>query len=100
MDAAHGKAANWAVCRLLRDGGISWITGHSLRHCNRSALGSAGASCRGIKSWAASVLVESNTFVGRKSVGNILHLRSRSAKPELARRRGHGEGDAPGTSCD
>src|SRR5438132_2058537 len=100
MDTADGKIAHWTVCRLLRDGGISRITGHSLRHCDRSALGGAGASCCSIRKWAASLLVESNTVVGRKSHGNLLYLRSRNAEAEPAGPRTYREGDGPGTSCD
>ena len=29
MEAGDGKAAYWTVCRLLRDGGLSRISGHS-----------------------------------------------------------------------
>ena len=100
MEAGDGKAAHWTVCRLLRDGGVSRITGHSLRYCDRSTLGRPGASCCSIKSWAASLLVESSIVVGRKSPGNLLYLRARNAKSESARPRGHREGDVPGTSCD
>src|SRR5437870_2656725 len=96
MEAGDGKAANWTVCRLLRGGGLSRIAGHRLRHCERPALGSAGASCGRIKSWAASFLVECNTLFGRKGPGNILRLRSRTAKSELARSWGDGEGDGLG----
>src|SRR6266480_6806569 len=34
MDRADGKIAHWTVRGLLRDGGISRISGHSLRHCH------------------------------------------------------------------
>ena len=34
MEAGDGKAADWTVCRLLRDGGISRISGHSFRYCD------------------------------------------------------------------
>src|SRR3982074_2347974 len=100
MEAGDGEAAHWAVRRVLRDGGLSRMGNHSLRYCERSALGSAGASLGRIKSWAASFLVESNPLFGRKSPGNVLYLRSRTAKSERARPRRHGEGDAPGASCD
>src|SRR6266576_4194514 len=100
MDPADGEIGHWTMCGLLRDGGISRISGHSLRHCDRSTLGSAGSSCCGITPWAASLLVESNTVVGTKSPGNLLYLRSRNAKSERARPRAYREGDGPGTSCD
>src|SRR6266513_5497715 len=100
MDPADGEIAHWTMCGLLRDSGISRISGHSLRHCDRSTLGSAGASCRGIKPWAPSLLVESNTVVGTKSPGDLLYLRSRNAESEPAGPRAYREGDGPGTSCD
>src|SRR6266403_2130385 len=100
METGDGEVANWTVCRLLRNGGISRISRHSIRHCDRSALGSAGTSCRRIKSWAASLLVESDLVVARKGPGNVLHLRSRTANSELTGSRDHREGDAPGASCD
>src|SRR5438128_871458 len=100
MEAGDGEVANWTVCRLLRDGGISRIPGHRLRHSDRSALGSSGASRGRVKSWVSSLLVESNPLFGRKGPRNVLYLRSRTAKSDRARSRGHGEGDAPGASCD
>src|SRR6266480_2692988 len=100
MDPADGEIAHWTMCGLLRNGGISRITGHSLRHCDRSALGSARASCRSVEAWAASLLVESNTVVGRKSAGDVLHLRSRNTKSEPAGPRAYRKGDGPCTSCD
>src|SRR5882724_452018 len=100
MEAGDGEVANRTVCRFLRDGGISRIAGYRLRHCERSALGSAGASGGRIESWTPGLLVESNTFIGRKSPGNVLHLRARTAKSKRARSWGHGEGDSPGASCD
>src|SRR5438874_8668001 len=100
MDAADGKAANWTLCRLLRDGGISRISGHSLRHCDRSALGSAGASRRRIKTWAASLLVESNSVLARQSAGNLLYLSSPATDTECPGSGPHREGDAARTSSD
>src|SRR5205085_1400727 len=100
MEAGDGEVANRTVCRFLRDGSVSWIAGHRLRHCERSALGSARASCCRIKSWAASFLVQSNPLFGRKGPRNVLHLRARTAKSKRARSWGHGEGDSPGASCD
>ena len=34
MDEANGEAANWTMCRILRDSGISRITRHRFRHCD------------------------------------------------------------------
>ncbi len=93
---------------LLRSDGrhLDSVAGPSLpkgwrEEMEKLPIGPCAGSCgTGIKSWAASFLVESNIVVRRKSPGNILHLRSRNAKPERARSWGHGEGDAPGPSCD
>ena len=100
MDAANGKSAHRSLCRLVWDGGISGIGGHRLRPCDRSTLGRAGASCFSLKTWAASFLVESSAFVGRKGSGNLLHVLSRTPKSELARPRADRVSDTPRPSGD
>src|SRR5882724_5578343 len=100
METGDGEIANRTVCGLLWNGGVSRISGHSLRHCDRSAVGNSGASCGRIKSWTAGFLVESNTLFARKGPGNVLHLWSRTAKSEPTRSRDYREGYLSGASCN
>ena len=80
VEAADGKAANWAVCRLVRHRGIHEIAGHRLRHRDGPAVGGAGAPRFSTEAWAASFVVKSGTLFERKSPGDLLHVLSRTAE--------------------
>src|SRR5262249_27894057 len=100
VGTADGKAANWTVCRILRHRGISKVSGHSLGHRDRPAVGCAGASRRGTATRAASLLVESSTLFERKGARDILHVLPRTAKSQLAGSRVDRLSRAPRADCD